>query len=71
MRALRLLPVAVLLPSLAFAQQPGGPTEVPDSVRRQITALEERIGRANFACDYRFFAEIEAPSSSSPTAGAA
>jgi hypothetical protein len=59
---MRLLPFAVLLlPVLASAQQAGGPPEVPDSVRRQITALEERIGRANFTCDYRFFADVEAP----------
>ena len=51
----------LLLPGLALAQQRAGSPDVPDSVRRQITALEERIGRANFACDYRFFAEIEAP----------
>jgi ketosteroid isomerase-like protein len=47
--------VLALLPRLAFAQE-----AVPDSVRRDIVALEERIGRANFACDYRFFAQVEA-----------
>ena len=51
----------LLIPTLGFAQQPSASAAAPDSVRRQVTALEERIGRANFACDYKFFAEIEAP----------
>src|SRR4051794_13581282 len=51
----------LLLPRLALAQQPAGAPPVSDSLRREITALEERIGRANFACDYKFFSEIEAP----------
>lgn len=32
-----------------------------ESVRRAIQAIEERIGSANFDCDYKYFAEIEAP----------
>ena len=28
--------------------------------RQQIIALEDRIGQANFDCDYKFFAEVEA-----------
>ena len=49
----------VLSPRAVFGQV--GTATAPDSVRRQVTALEDRIGRANFACDYKFFAEIEAP----------
>jgi hypothetical protein len=33
----------------------------PASIRRTITALEERIGNANLSCDYAFFAMVEAP----------
>lgn len=31
------------------------------TAQRAIQAIEERIGAANFECDYKFFAEIEAP----------
>jgi hypothetical protein len=30
------------------------------AIRREVLALEQRIGQANFDCDYRFFAEVEA-----------
>ncbi|MFN8573910.1 MAG: nuclear transport factor 2 family protein [Gemmatimonadaceae bacterium] len=54
-----LLIVATLLPVVAAAQSA---RPVPDTAnaRQQIIALEERIGQANFDCDYRFFAEVEA-----------
>jgi hypothetical protein len=30
------------------------------ALQRDILAVEQRIGQANFDCDYRFFAEVEA-----------
>lgn len=49
----------LLLPGSALAQ--GRPDPPPDSVSRTVRAIEQRIGEANFACDYRYFADIEAP----------
>jgi hypothetical protein len=49
-----------LLPATALAQDPRGPAGSPEDVRREIMAVEERIGQANFACDYAFFAKVEA-----------
>jgi hypothetical protein len=60
MRIITLLAVG-LYPAIGFAQQPAEPSTAPDHVRREIMAVEERIGQANFECDYKFFASIEAP----------
>ncbi len=48
----------LLAPSTGLAQQPDAAQG--DRIRNEIVALEERIGQANFDCDYRFFAEVEA-----------
>jgi len=55
---MRIVPVVALalLPAGVLAQQPDA---VPDAVHRDVLALEQRIGQANFDCDYRFFAEVE------------
>ena len=50
-----------LVPATGFAQKPGEPSRTPEHVRREIMAVEERIGQANFECDYKFFADVEAP----------
>ena len=47
----------MLTPRLARAQ---AAPQSREAVRAAIVALEERIGPANFDCDYRFFAEVEA-----------
>jgi hypothetical protein len=60
MRIISLLAVG-LSPAIGFAQQPAEPSTTPEHVRREIMAVEERIGQANFECDYKFFASIEAP----------
>jgi Domain of unknown function (DUF4440) len=60
MRILLLLAIG-LCPAIGFAQQPAEPSPTPEHVRREIVAVEERIGQANFECDYKFFASIEAP----------
>ncbi len=54
----RLLPC--LFPALLAAQAPGSPPGTAEAQRAAIQSLEQRIGEANFACDYRFFAEVEA-----------
>lgn len=54
----------VLAPAPGAAQaRPADTTiiPVPEPLRREIEAIERRIGQANFACDYDYFAEIEAP----------
>jgi len=58
-RIIALLAVG-LYPAIGFAQQPAGPSTTPEHVRREILAVEEHIGQANFDCDYKFFASIEA-----------
>jgi hypothetical protein len=60
MRIITLLAVG-LYPAIGFAQQPAGLSTTPEHVRREIMAVEEHIGQANFDCDYKFFASIEAP----------
>ena len=60
MRIIALLGVG-LYPAIGFAQQPAEPSATPEHVRREIMAVEERIGQANFECDYKFFASVEAP----------
>jgi hypothetical protein len=48
--------VFLLVPATGLAQE-----AAPDqTLRSEIVALEQRIGQANFDCDYRFFAEVEA-----------
>ena len=44
MRIFTLLAVG-LFPATGFAQQPAGPSATPDPVRREIMAVEERIGQ--------------------------
>ena len=50
-----------LFPATGVAQQLAEPSTTPDHVRREIMAVEEHIGQANFDCDYKFFASVEAP----------
>ncbi|HEY4304891.1 MAG TPA: nuclear transport factor 2 family protein [Gemmatimonadaceae bacterium] len=55
----------ILLAGIVAACSNGSvaPVPVADSARvaRVITAIENRIGDANFTCDYKFFAAVEAP----------
>ena len=46
-------------PAVRVGQSCAAPSDT-ESVRRAIQAIEERIGSANFDCDYKYFAEIEA-----------
>jgi hypothetical protein len=48
-----------VLPCTAVAQQPP-PAGSSAAIGREVLAIERRIGQANFDCDYRFFAEVEA-----------
>ena len=53
--------VGVMLSAAAFAQAPAAtPPAVPADQRKEITDIEQRIGQANFDCDYKFFAQVEA-----------
>jgi hypothetical protein len=57
---MRMLPGLVLLLCPAFAvAQAAAPAD--PALQRDILAIEQRIGQANFDCDYRYFAEVEAP----------
>ncbi len=60
MRTVLLALLLPLLPGTSAAQQPSTAGGTPEVLRREITALEERIGQANFDCDYKFFADVEA-----------
>jgi hypothetical protein len=51
--------VLSVLPFTAVAQQPPAGRSGA-AIRRAVLAVEQRIGQANFDCDYRFFAEVEA-----------
>jgi len=57
---LPLLLILLVLPLALGAQQKATAAEAPHPVRREITRLEERIGQANFTCDYALLAEVEA-----------
>ena len=59
MRIITLLALG-LVPATGLAQKPAE-SKTPEHVRREIMAVEERIGQANFECDYKFFADVEAP----------
>ena len=55
--------VAGLAAVVACSKPSVAPAPATDTARvtRDVTAIENRIGDANFACDYKFFAAIEAP----------
>lgn len=52
-----LMALAFLLAPVAGLAQGAGPGQ---KLRSEIVAVEQRIGQANFDCDYRFFADVEA-----------
>ena len=52
--------IVACAPAVRVGQSCTPPSDT-ESVRRAIQAIEERIGSANFDCDYKYFAEIEAP----------
>ena len=57
----RLAVAALLLfPALADAQRAGAPPGTPDEIKRNLIRIEREIGQANFACDYQYFARVEA-----------
>lgn len=59
---MRHLTIAALLlcPAGALAQaRPMPPGTIEDS-KAQLIRIEREIGQANFACDYRYFAQVEA-----------
>lgn len=58
-RSFLLLTVLALPPALV-AQETSTSAEVSGPLRQDITRLEEHIGQANFTCDYKLFAEVEA-----------
>lgn len=52
-----LMALALLLAPVAGLAQAAGPDQ---KLRSEMVAVEQRIGQANFDCDYRFFADVEA-----------
>ena len=57
----RLLLAAVLMvPAVALAQRAGSVPGTPEEIRQALIRIEREIGRANFDCDYKYFARIEA-----------
>jgi hypothetical protein len=55
------LGVACAPPAAVIGQRCDASAGDAGAARRAIQALEELIGSANFDCDYKFFAEVEAP----------
>ena len=55
------LPAVLLLLSTAtqLPAQSAAPTGSPDQIKKDLLAIEKEIGRANFECDYKYFAQIE------------
>jgi ketosteroid isomerase-like protein len=49
----------LLTPTLLAGHSDSPPSDSA-GLHREILALEQRIGEANFACDYAFFAKVEA-----------
>lgn len=49
----------LLCNSIAIAQRPSSPGSVAD-VKTKLIQIEQEIGKANFACDYKYFAQVEA-----------
>jgi len=52
--------LGVACSSMARARQACAPGDAA-TAQRAIQAIEERIGAANFECDYKFFGAVEAP----------
>lgn len=52
------LAVAAITSSLS-AQTPTSPSGSPDQIKADLLQIEREIGRANFECDYKYFARIE------------
>ena len=50
-----------LVPATSLAQKPAAPPRLPSMLAGSGMVVEERIGQANFECDYKFFADVEAP----------
>lgn len=42
-----------------IAQNPASPSGSPDQIKNDLLQIEREIGRANFECDYKYFARIE------------
>ncbi|MFI5312470.1 MAG: nuclear transport factor 2 family protein [Gemmatimonadales bacterium] len=55
-----LLAALMLLPAAAIAQRGGTPSGTADEIKRDLIQVERQIGTANLACDYRYFARVEA-----------
>ena len=49
--------LAVTTSTVARAQLPPGTT---DQIKAKLTQIEQEIGSANFNCDYKYFAQVEA-----------
>jgi ketosteroid isomerase-like protein len=52
------LALALHTPSLS-AQDAASPKGSPERIKSDLVQIEREIGRANFECDYKYFARIE------------
>ncbi len=57
--------LALCLVVVAFAAAPSGaqialPQGSDEQIRKDLLEIERHIGRANFDCDYKYFAQVEA-----------
>jgi ketosteroid isomerase-like protein len=51
---------AAILSTLAVAQNAGTPPGSADEIKQGLIQIEREIGQANFNCDYKYFARVEA-----------
>jgi ketosteroid isomerase-like protein len=53
------LTVVLLFATLVCAQDSNAPRGSSDQVKEDLIRIEREIGRANFDCDYEYFAKVE------------
>jgi ketosteroid isomerase-like protein len=50
----------LLAPAASRAQNSAAPSGSVDQIKHDLLEIEKQIGRANFTCDYAYFARVEA-----------
>ena len=56
----RLFGCLLFVPALSIAQGASKSPGTPAQIRARLIQIENEIGTANFTCDYKYFAQVEA-----------
>jgi hypothetical protein len=56
---MKYFPVVLLFATLVCAQDSNVPPGSSELVKADLLRIEREIGRANFDCDYKYFAQVE------------